>query len=379
MREKRQHHRVHPRIRRRTPPGALPGSVVVDPDSPRSVVRVIAFGPDDFVERVVTDYSQLPRLTAQWPVCWIRVEGLGDANAISQISESFGLHCLAVEDVVNTHQRAKVDDYGDSLFVVARMASFTERLETRQLGMFLGKNYVITFEERPNHCFEPIVERIRARQGRIRQSDADYLAYGLLDSVIDGYFPVLDQCAERLEDIDSAAGGRNPRGLLTSIHNLRADLLLLRRAIWPHREAISALARDPHTLVSDTTRVFLRDCLDHIVAIVDLTETYREMCTDLREYVLSTTSARLNEIMKVLTIIATVFMPLTFIAGLYGMNFDRESPWNMPELGLRFGYPAVLAVMFGIGLGLLWTFYRLGWMAAALPMPDDDRDSRTDS
>jgi len=186
--------------------------------------------------------------------------------------------------------------------------------------------------------------------------------------VVDGYFPVLDQYAERLEDLDAQVTASNPRETMHRIHDMRGDLLMLRRAIWPHREALNALARDPHPLVTQETRLHLRDCLDHVVALVDLTETYREMCSDLRDYYLATVSNRTNEIMKVLTVIATIFMPLTFIAGLYGMNFSPDhSPWNMPELRWYFGYPFALAMMAAVAGWMFFYFRRKGWMGYSLP------------
>jgi len=379
MHEERRHRRRnHPRIRRRTPPGAAPGLLTPVPGSAEPAVRVMAYGEQAFLERRVHNVDELRDLRNHWPVLWVDVEGLGDTATIAALGNLFGLHLLALEDVFNTHQRSKVDDYGDHLFVIARMVSYAERLESEQLSLFLGRGFVITLQDQPGgDSLEPVRERIRKAQGRIRTAGADYLAYALLDAVIDGYFPVLDRYGEQLESLDEQVSERDPRETMHRIHDLRGELLMLRRAIWPHREALSALGREPHALVSEDARLHLRDCLDHVVAIIDLTETYREMCSDLRDYYLATVSNRTNEIMKVLTVIATVFMPLTFLAGLYGMNFSPDhSPWNMPELRWYFGYPFALAVMAGVTAGMVLWFRRKGWLGSSLPPPGASRGNR---
>jgi len=368
--KRRRKRRIHPRFRRRTPPGAVPGTVVADPQAPRPVICALAYGPDDFAEHQINHPGQVRGLIGRWPVIWVCVEGLGDAATVAEIGEIFGLHALALEDVVNTHQRAKVDDYGDYLFLAARMVGLGERLETEQIGIFVGQNFVVSFEERPpSTLFDPIRERIRGSHGRVRQSGADYLAYCLLDAIVDGYFPVLDEYAERLESLDEQVVNGNTRQTMARIHDMRVDLLMLRRAVWPHREMINALIRDSHRLLSPETRIHLRDCLDHLVAIVELTETYREMGSDLREYSLSMVSTRLNEIMKVLTMIATTFMPLSFIAGLYGMNFNTARPGNMPELNWAFGYFFALGMMALVAGGMLLHFWRRGWLGPSLVGP----------
>ena len=372
MQEKRRsRRRKHLQIRRRTPPGTAPGSLNPVPGSPPPAIGVMAYGEQQFVERRIQNVEELRELRGRFPVIWVDVEGLGDAATIAALGDAFGLHLLALEDVVNTHQRAKVDEYGEHLFVVARMVRLTDRLETEQLSLFVGAGFVLSFQDQPGgDCLDPVRERIRKGQGWIRKNGADYLAYALLDAVVDGYFPVLDQYAERLENLDAQVTESDPRETMHRIHDMRGDLLMLRRAIWPHREALNALARDPHPLITQETRLHLRDCLDHVVAIVDLTETYREMCSDLRDYYLATVSNRTNEIMKVLTVIATIFMPLTFIAGLYGMNFATDaSPWNMPELRWYLGYPFALAIMAVVAGWMLFYFRRKGWMGWSLPPP----------
>jgi magnesium transporter len=337
---------------------------VVDPAAPKPSIRVTAYGPTALIEETVVDLRQLPSFLEKYPVCWIEVAGLGDAGTLERLGEIFDLHPLALEDVVHCDQRAKVEEYGDHLlFVVARLIAQNEKLHSDQVSLFLGKNFVLSFEERPSECFTPLRERIRSGRGRIRGMGADYLAYALIDAAIDSYFPLLEEFGERIDRLDDHLGMRTAEEVISKIHDARGDLLLLRRTVWPHREAINQLLRDPHPLISDPTRIFLRDCYDNVVQLIDLLETYRELCSDLRDECLSFISNRLNEIMKVLTIIATIFMPLSFLASLYGMNFNpNASSWNMPELNWRYGYPAVLLVMLVTVAAMLFFFWRRGWL-----------------
>jgi magnesium transporter len=355
--------RINLRFRRRTRPGAVPGTVAVDPEARRPVLRVISFGPDDLEEKEVADLDSLAEILGKRPVTWIDVLGLGDAETIRRLGEIFHLHPLALEDVVNTHQRAKVEDYGQYLFIVARMITGGDELDAEQLSLFLGGNFVLTFQEKPGDCLDPVRRRLRQRRGGMRQLGPDYLAYALLDAVVDAYFPVLEQYGEALDALDEQISTRPAPDTIVRTHQLRSDLLLLRRAIWPLRDHVGELLRDSSPLISKETRVFLRDCYDHTLQIVDLVETGRQMCSDLREYYLSAVNNRMSEVMKVLTIMATIFIPLSFIAGVYGMNFDPTvSPWNMPELGWPLGYPLALALMAAVAGVQLWYFWRRGWI-----------------
>jgi len=350
-------------LRRRTAPGHVPGAIVVDPAAPAPVVHVIAYGPNELVERELADLDALDELTRRMPGVWVDVQGLGDAETIHRLGAAFALHPLALEDVVNTHQRAKVEDYGDHLFLVARMLTPNHRMDTEQVSIFLGKGFVVTFQERPGDCLEPVRRRLRGGKGRLRGAGADHLAYALLDALVDAYFPVLEACGERLDAFDDEVTAAPNRTSLAHIHALRGDLLLVRRTVWPLRDALGNLIREPNTLVSDETRLFLRDCYDHTVQIIDLVETYREMCSDLRDFSLSAVNNRMSEVMKVLTIIATLFMPLSFLAGVYGMNFDPNvSPWNMPELRWPLGYPFALGLMAIVAAGQIYFFRRRGWL-----------------
>jgi magnesium transporter len=349
-----------------TAPGAPPGTLTVSADAASPVIRVMAYGPSDYVEQPIDDLESVPPLLERWPVTWVNVDGLGDRDVLARLGEIFDLHPLSLEDVLNVHQRPKVEQYDRYHFIVTRMTALGERLETEQLSLFLGENFVLTLQEHPGDCLDPVRERIRKGLGRIRAAGADYLAYALVDAVVDAYFPVLEEFGERLEALEDEVVERADRSTIARIHGAKRDLLTLRRAMWPQREAINSLLRDAATLITQETRVYLRDCYDHAVQIIDMVETYRELASGLLDFYLSSVSNRMNEVMKVLTVIATIFIPLTFIAGIYGMNFNPErSAYNMPELNWRWGYPAVWLVMAAVAVAMLMFFRRRGWLGSA--------------
>ncbi len=344
-------------FRRSTRPGAQPGVLDIQADAPPPKMTLIRYNREQFVEHDLVRWEDLAACRTTNDITWIDVDGLGSAEAIRRIGETFGLHALALEDVAHVHQRSKVEDYGNHLFIVMRMASFDDQLQTEQLSIFLGRNFVVTFQEgRPGDCLEPVRQRLRQAHGTLRGMGADHLAYALIDAVIDGYFPIVEGYGDQLNELDHKLSEMGTHVPLADIHQVRSELLLLRRAIWPHREAVLHLLRESNPLVTPETRVYLRDCYDHTLQIIDVVETYREMCSDLRDFHLSTASHRANEIMKVLTIISTIFIPLSFIAGVYGMNFD-----NMPELHWEYGYFVALGVMGAAALGLMWFILRRGW------------------
>jgi magnesium transporter len=355
--------RWRPRIAPRTAPGAAPGTIVSDPEALAPKIRVIACGPDDLVDQTIDDPREIADYLDKWPLTWVNVDGLGDADVIQTIGEILRLHPLALEDVANANQRPKLEDYPDGVFIVARMPQIREgSFRTEQLSLFFGTNYVLTFQEHPGDRFEPVRKRLRDTP-RVRLLDPDYLAYSLLDAVVDSYFPVLESVGERLDVIEEEIAHDPRPESVSHIFQMKHELLSLRRAIWPARDILNALIRDPVPLISDATRTYLRDCHDHAIRIIDLLESYREINAGLMEFYQSTVGHRMNEVMKVLTIIATIFIPLSFVAGLYGMNFDTElSPWNMPELGLYFGYPAALFVMAAVAFGMLYFFRRKRWI-----------------
>jgi len=268
--------------------------------------------------------------------------------------------------VLSVHQRPKIEQYGEYYFIVTRMVRLGEHLETEQLSLFLGKNFILTFQEgRPGDCLDLIRERIRQKGGRIREAGLDYLAYALLDAIVDCYFPILEEYGERLEAFEDEILTRPYGDTVARIHEIKRNLLTLRRAIWPQRETFNTLLRDELPLVTNETRLYLRDCYDHVTQLIDLIETYRELGADLIDVYLSSISNRTNEIMRVLTVISTIFIPLTFIAGVYGMNFNPSaSPWNMPELNWFWGYPLSLLLMAVVAFGQLIFFRRRGWLGA---------------
>jgi magnesium transporter len=339
---------------------------VADPAQKRPVVRVIAYNAKELTDRELrtsADLDQLPRIVEQHDVTWVNVEGLGDATVVERIGAMFGLHKLALEDVLNTHQRSKVEQYGDHVFIVARMLEGGDKLESDQLGMFLGKKFLITFQHTVGDCFDPLRERIQRSRGILRTTGPDYLAYAVIDAVVDSYFPILETFGEQIETVEDAIVEGADGDIIERIHDVKSKLLLVRRAIWPLREALNILVRDPIPLVQPDTRIYLRDCADHTFQIIDLVDTYRELTSDLMSLYHSSLSNRMNEIMQVLTVIATIFIPLTFIVGIYGMNFDTQvSPWNMPELESYWGYPAVWVVMIAVTVALLILFQRKGWL-----------------
>jgi len=329
-------------------------------------VRVLAYGADEVVEVEVQNPADVANYVGRWPVVWIDVDALGDLATVKTIGQIFGLHSLALEDVLNPHQRPKVEQYEDYEFVVARMIELEDDgISTEQLSVFHGQNFVVTFQERPGDCLEPLRERIRRGSGRLRRAGPDYLVYALLDIIIDHYFPVLEQLGDRLEQLELEAVERPNPLTVRHILSIKSDLVSLRRAVWPTREAVNILLREPGPFYGEETRIHLRDCADHAFQLMDLVETYRELAAGLLEVYLSTQSHRMNEVMKVLTIIATIFIPLTFLAGIWGMNFDpSSSPWNMPELLWRWGYPSALALMGAIAIALLVYFRRRGWIGS---------------
>jgi magnesium transporter len=352
------------RRKRRSPPGSPPGTLTPDPAAAPPHISAICYGPDGVEEQKVLDLEALPGLLGRWPVTWVNVDGIGHVDTIRRLGEIFNLHRLALEDVANLHQRPKVDTYDSFDFIVTRMPAAGEEFQTEQISIFLGRNYVLTFqEELPGDCFGAIRDRLRHEAARIRQAGPDYLAYSLLDAVIDAYFPVLEDFGELVEELEDRVLEDPGGDLVQRIHAVKRDLLAVRRTIWPQREMINTLIRHETPFVTDRTRIYLRDCYDHTIQLIDMVETYREIASSLVDIYLSGLSARMNEVMKVLTIIATIFIPLGFIASVYGMNFDTSiSPWNMPELAWFLGYPYALALMTAVALVLVAYFWRQGWI-----------------
>jgi magnesium transporter len=350
---------------RRPPPGSAPGTLVAPPKEaaiPPSI-KMIAYGPERLEERTLATLSELDRPAETFPVTWIDVQGLGDLDVMRAVGQHFGLHPLALADIVHANQRPKVEAYEEHLFIVLRMPHLDDGLRTEQLSLIVGKDFVLTLQEHAGDCFDPVRARLRRDKSRMRTLGADYLAYALLDTLIDSYFPVLEHFGEALETLERAVVERPDPDLVPRIHTLKRDLLELRRGLWPMREIMSHLLRDETAFIGAATRVYLRDCADHVFQLMDMLEIDREVASGLTDLHLSSVSLRMNEIMKLLTIIATIFIPLGVIAGVYGMNFRPEvSPFNMPELTWYFGYPFALGLMLAVAGGLLGYFWRKGWI-----------------
>ncbi|MBX9789171.1 MAG: magnesium/cobalt transporter CorA [Pirellulales bacterium] len=380
MSNKHNHKRRHrPHFRRRTPPGTPPGTLAPDPHAIQPTIQVFAYGPDDCVEKQLDNVDQVRDYLGRFPFVWLNIDGLADSRVVAAAGKIFNLHPLALEDVLHVHQRSKVEPYADHLFIVARMLHGLASTDTEQLSLFLGRNFVVTFQEIPGDCLDPVRERLRKAGSRVRTSGPDYLAYSILDTVIDAFFPLLESFGEQLDGLEEQVVITPDNRLIAQIHQIKRELVLLRRAIWPQREAINTLIRDPSELVKDDTRLYLRDCYDHTVQIIDLVEVYRDIASGLTDLYVSGISNRMNEVMKVLTIIATIFIPLSFVAGVYGMNFDTDvSPWNMPELEWYFGYPFAWGVMLAMTLAMLFFFWRKGWLRSLMPTSNGRVQRRVD-
>lgn len=344
---------------------------LVSPDSTPVVmplINVLAYGPDKCEERQVRDPGALIEFLANYSVTWIQVDPLGYGPGAQQFVERFGkmfsLHELELEDLLNVHQRAKVEEYGGHLFVVTRMLVEADNPESEQLSLFVGKNFVVSFREIEKDCLDTVREKIKKGRGRIRNEGSDYLMYAIIDAVVDSYFPLITKLADRLEKIEDEVLEQFDEETPARVYELRRDIISIRKAVWPAREALSTLYRDTNPLISDSTRLYLRDCYDHAVRIIDFVEMYREVASALMEVHYTRASNRLNEVMKVLTIITTVFIPPTFIAGVYGMNFNHEkSPLNMPELDWYWGYPFAIFCMLVMSIGLLVYLYVKGYLS----------------
>jgi magnesium transporter len=341
-------------------PGSEPGTLSIEPDANPSKIILIDYNSKHAIRRVdVIPNALIPYLGTN-TVSWMDVQGLGSEKVLKRIGEILKLHPLLLEDVVNVPQRAKVEDYTQQLLIIAHMVRPTpssDGFETEQISFVLGKNYLLTFqEEELEDCFDPVRDRIRTHQGRVRESGADYLAYLLLDVLIDGYFPVLEDYGERIEELEDKILQAPTRDTLEEIYSVRRELLALRRLIWPLRDVMNILIRSSNKLMSTDVQIYLRDCYDHVIQLLDITETYRELASSLMEIYLSSMSNKMNEVMKFLTVISTIFIPLTFVVGVYGMNFKF-----MPELDWRWGYFLCWLVMLAIAGGLILFFWKRGW------------------
>ncbi|MEJ2344632.1 MAG: magnesium/cobalt transporter CorA [Gammaproteobacteria bacterium] len=348
------------------PPGTSPGTLLPPAGIPETPPRIVLidYTDADFVEKEIVSADDCRPYLTRDTVTWIHVQGQVEADTLRRLGDIFMLHPLAMEDVINTGQRPKVDIYDEHAFIVMSHPVMHEQYAwVEQVSLFFGDGFVISFHPGPEDPFSLVRTRLQMHTGRIRSRGADYLLYALIDVVIDQGFPVLEGFGEQVEDLEEELLESPDKDTLRRLHRIKGELLLLRRMLWPQREVINALIREEGPDIDEDIKVYYRDCYDHTIQIIDLLETYRDMTTSMLDLYLSSVSNRLNEIMRVLTVIATIFIPLTFIVGVYGMNFgnDNKSPWAMPELRWYYGYPLVWLVMIVIAVVMLIIFKRRNW------------------
>ncbi|MFH0799604.1 MAG: magnesium/cobalt transporter CorA [Pseudomonadota bacterium] len=348
--------------RRSRKQGLPPGSLIHigERRSERTNISVIEYGETAMREIESATLEQCGPPQDAKSVAWIDVEGLNEVGVLEKIGERFGLHPLVLEDILNTDQRPKMEDYGSYIYIVLRMLCPEAKgngIISDQVSIILGANFVISFQEGKLDVFDPVRARIKGGKGRLRTMGASYLAYALVDSVVDRLFTITEKFGDEIDDLEDALLGKPSPETLHRIHALKKDLLFLRRAVWPLRELIGGLQRGESELVGEHVRMYLRDVYDHVAYLIDTVETFRDMLSGMLDIYLSSINNRMNEVIKVLTMIATIFMPLTFIAGVYGMNFKF-----MPELDWRYGYPAVWAAMISVTLAMFAFFRKKRWI-----------------
>jgi len=327
-------------------------------------MTLMRYDAEQLEERDLSGPDDLPLLLRQHGVIWVHVQGEATELELHRFAEILRLHPLAVEDVANEPQRPKAEEYEEQDFVIAHTIEPRDHTFVfHKFAMFVGKRWVLSFYAGPEALVEQVRQRLRTSRGTVRQHGVDHLMYALLDAVVDGYFPVLEDMGEYLDDVQEQALWQDSRDTVRVIQSAKRELRHVRRVLWPLRDLLTVLMRDDNNNVSQPVRHYLRDCYDHVIQLMDMVEVYREMAADLMDAYLSAISNRMNAIMKVLTIFATLFMPLTFIVGVYGMNFKTEvSPWNMPELTWRYGYAIIWAAMVLCVVAMLIYFRRRGWI-----------------
>jgi magnesium transporter len=328
--------------------------------TPEPKITIIDYDEATFQERETKAIEECFLFKDKPTVTWINVDGLHQSEILEKLGECYNFHPLVLEDILNTDQRPKMEEYGDYLYIVLKMLHDKgkgSQIEAEQVSLVLGPNYVFSFQESGGDVFDQIRERLRTGKGRLRKMGADYLAYTLVDAIVDYYFVILEKLGERIELLEEELVAHPRTETLKEIHILKREMIFLRKAVWPLREVISSLQRGESPLVQKTTGIYLRDVYDHTIQVMDTIETFRDILSGVLDIYLSSVSNRLNSVMKVLTIIATVFMPLTFLAGVYGMNFKY-----MPELEWRWGYPVTWAVMAAIGVAMLVYFRKKKWL-----------------
>lgn len=369
-RPRHSHYRGRPRRPARKPPGTVPGTLFYEGPEPTAPVRVavIDYNAERFQEeRDVEDVGVCDRYRESDTVSWVDVEGIHDVEVVGQLGEIFGLHPLTLEDIVSTGQRPKLEEYPDYVYVVLQMVHYdheTGAVEPEQVSLVVGDGFLLSFQEgREGDVLDPIRQRLRDGRGIVRTRGADYLAYALIDVIVDHYMEVLEGLGEHVETLEDDLLIQPDPALLAEVNGLRRKVLLLRRTVWPLRDVVLDLERTDRPFITDSIDPYLRDVYDHTVRTVELIESAREGLTSLVDLHLSAASHRMNEVVKVLTVISVFFLPLTFIAGVYGMNFDPQaSPLNMPELGWFYGYPFAWGVMTATALAMYAFFRRRRWL-----------------
>ncbi|QDT11809.1 magnesium/cobalt transporter CorA [Planctomycetes bacterium K23_9] len=344
--------------------GARPGTLVIPAEAPEPRIEKICFNAESHQRETLESVDALQEAFDRQEVTWIDVQGFGDHAVMLKMGELFKLHPLLLEDVVNVPQRPKAERYDDQLLLVVRMVSSSKddvtgepMIQMEQVSLVVAEHYVLTFQEKHGDILDPVRKRIASNKGIIRQRGADYLAYVIADTIVDGYYPVLEQLGDRLESLEVDVIEHPSPSVLSELNRMKNQLINLRRAIWPQREAINELIRGDSPLISDEVTIYLRDTYDHCIQTSEVAEMYREMVTGLMNTYLSAVANRTNEVMKVLTIMASIFIPLTFMAGIYGMNFE-----HMPELKYQYSYAVLWAAMLATAAGMVVYFYRKGWI-----------------
>jgi magnesium transporter len=343
-------------------PGTSPGTLVFlgKRKAENVKIRLIDFNEKKFEEKEIKKIEEVFLFKDTPTVSWVNVIGIHDTSVIEKIGGHFESHPLILEDIVNTEQRPKIEDFDSYLFLVLKMIFYNgnqNEVSIEQVSLILGQNFLVSFQEREGDVFDGVRERIRNNKGKIRKMGTDYLAYALVDAIVDGYFIVLERMGEQIELLEEKVMLNPSPKELNTIYGLKHDLIFLRKSVWPLREVISNLQRGESKLIKKTTAVFLRDVYDHTIQVIDTIETYRDMVSGLLDIYLSSVSNKMNEVMKVLTVIATIFIPLTFIAGVYGMNFKY-----MPELDVEWSYPLLWVIMISIGLTMFLYFRKKKWV-----------------
>jgi magnesium transporter len=343
-------------------PSSVPGTVTYVGKEREVPVKlhILDYNETDFTEKDIGVIAESLPFKESPSVTWLNITGVHEENIIHDVGETFKIHPLVLEDIANTTHRPKVEEYDDYLFVIIKMAYLNKEIDEvvlEQVSLIIGKDYVISLQEKEGDILEGLRERIRNSKGKIRKLGSDYLMYSILDTIVDHYFSVLEYIGEQIEDLEEQLIHSAGQEILRSIYSLKQELVYLRRSIWPMREVVNTLQRSDHKLVSPDTFVFLRDVYDHTIQVVETVETFRDMSSGMLDLYLSTVSNKMNEVMKVLTIFAAIFIPLTFIAGVYGMNFQ-----SMPELKWKYAYPLWWAIIIVLTIGMLFYFKKRKWL-----------------